>query len=488
MPDGRAAGRATVSDRDEAQRRAHETMRRLQHEVRTPISQIIGYSELLEEELEDREQQDLAPDLHRIRDAAQRLLDLVDGRLREEEDPGAPPLPPAEPGAAAALPPAQDGATAPARILVIDGDASSRDLVVRRLERAGFGVAAARDGLDGLRRIESEQPDLVLLEILLPGMNGLEVLERVRRTRSRAELPVILATALQDGRDVAEGLERGANDYVTKPLDFPAVIARVRKELEAQRTARQVATLAQQLEFRSAFIRQALGRDVADDLLVEMSERPDAEALGAQRRPVATLVADVRGTRERARTLALAQHVAVLRGALGALARVAGQYGGLVTDATGDSLAVVFGLPVADADDAARAAACAVAMQLAMDDVNEAGARVQLPPVEIGVGVASGEVVLIGIGSGEQLRFEALGEPFVVARRLEEAAGPGEVWVCPETRRRAGDRLRGDRERELDGPTNGVPGRALRLLGVGGAQLVSLRRLPGGNAGAGPGS
>ena len=82
-----------MAQRDEALRRARETMRRLQHEVRTPISQIIGYSELLEEELEDRGAADLVDDLRKIRDAARRLLDLADGKLRDEQDPGAPVLP-----------------------------------------------------------------------------------------------------------------------------------------------------------------------------------------------------------------------------------------------------------------------------------------------------------------------------------------------------------------------------------------------------------
>ena len=82
-----------MSDRDEALRRAQQAMRRLQHEVRTPIGQIIGYAELLGEELEERGAEDLAPDLEKIRTAAQRLLDLADGKLREEHDPGAPVLP-----------------------------------------------------------------------------------------------------------------------------------------------------------------------------------------------------------------------------------------------------------------------------------------------------------------------------------------------------------------------------------------------------------
>jgi CheY-like chemotaxis protein len=216
-----------MTDRDEALRRARETMRRLQHEVRTPISQIMGYAELLEEELDDRGVGDLAGDLQKIRDAASRLLDLADGRLRDERDPGAPELP--EPEAASARPDAEhDGGTpaassdGPARILVVDDDASDRELLARRLERHGFRVSTARDGIDALRQIDARGCDLVLLEVMLSGMGGLEVVERVRRHHSRAELPIVLATALDDSEDAVEGLTRGANDYVTKPFDFPS--------------------------------------------------------------------------------------------------------------------------------------------------------------------------------------------------------------------------------------------------------------------------
>ena len=100
-----------MSDSD-ALSKARQTMRRFQHEVRTPLGQIIGYSELLEEELEDRGQQDLAPDLQRIRNAAKRLLDLVDGKLRSEQAVGAPALPEEESTDAGATPPADAPAVA----------------------------------------------------------------------------------------------------------------------------------------------------------------------------------------------------------------------------------------------------------------------------------------------------------------------------------------------------------------------------------------
>jgi class 3 adenylate cyclase len=472
-----------MSTQDDAHRKAQETMRRLQHEVRTPISQIVGYSELLEEELEDRGQEDLAPDLQRIRHAAQRLLDLVDGKLRSSQDPGAPPLPEAD--SPVSPTPEEEDSPGPeasggegARILVVDGDANQRELLARRFQRYGFAVETARDGVEAMRCIESDQPDLVMLEVLLPGMNGLEVLERARRKWSRAELPVILATALETSDDVIEGLKRGANDYVTKPFDFPVVIARARTQLEVHRTARQLAGLAQQLEFRSAFIRQALGRDVSDDLLVEMAERPGALELGAERRRAVAVVADVRGARQLASELPPADLSAVLSNVLGGLGEVVAHYEGTIDAVNGDSLVALFGLPLPRDDDLERAVACAVALQLEMDEINARAVRAKLPSVAIGVGVASGEVVVVGFGSGDQLRYKAVGEPLVQATGIEAAAEGGEVWICDGTHRALGELLQVDRVREVALPPARAPVPVHRVLGVGGAQLISLRSVP----------
>jgi len=471
-----------MSEHDEALSKAQQTMRRLQHEVRTPISQIMGYAELLEEELEDRGEQDLAPDLRKIRSAAQRLLDLADGKLREEKDPGAPALPseapPPPPEAERAADADEAVADEAPRILVVDDDPNDRELLARRLERHGFAVEEAQDGIDALRRIEAGEPDLVLLEVLMAHMSGLEVLERVRRKRSRSELPIILATALDDSADAVEGLERGANDYVTKPFDLPVVIARVRSQLEAHRTARQVAGLARQLEFRSAFIREALGRDVSDELLVEMAEHPDALDLGRERRRVVALVADVRGSRERAAMLAPAQQTAVLKNVLDGLAEVVAHYEGLIDAVSGDSLVALFGLPLPREDDTERAVACAVALQLEMDEINERTRRAQLPAVEIGVGVASGEVVVLGLGAGEQVKYKALGEPLPCAARIESLARGGEVWICARTRDALDGIVQVDREQPVAAAGEGDTLRAHRVLGVSGAQLISLRALP----------
>jgi adenylate cyclase len=487
-----------VSD-PEALERAQQTMRRFQHEVRTPLGQIIGYSELLQEELEDRGQDDLAPDLQRIRNAAQRLLDLVDGKLQSEQPVGAPVLPPREPSVDEAEASGAEasgssegqtdvavdaaGGSAPdsqsevneetARILVVDDDPQNRDVLTRRLERYGFEVESAQDGIEMLRRVDAEDFDLVLLDVMMPGMNGLEALERVRRTRSMSELPVILATALAETEDAVEGLGRGANDYVTKPFDFPMLIARVRTQLAVSRSVRKVAALARQLEFRNSFIREALGREISPDLLVEMAETPGALDLGDEQRTITAVVVDIQGSRRLAESLSPGQYVSLLRNTLSGLAAVVDHYGGTVDSIVGDSLTAVFGLPDATDRDAGQAAACALALQLEMQAVNERNAAAQLPGVQIGVGVATGEVVVGGFGSGDDLRFKAIGEPFLKAARIESGAEGGEVWICDVTRDALAELAEVDREKVSDDQ------RVHRLLGVGGEWLMSLRAVPG---------
>ena len=484
--------------------RARQTMRRFQHEVRTPLGQIIGYAELLEEELEDRGAEDLSPDLQRIRSAAQRLLDLVDGRLRDEDPAGAAPALDAEPESPtdAATPATSEGgglseavelsaagavsasssegsvdaaASAggePELILVVDDDPQNRDLLARRLERQGFEVETARSGVEALRRIEELDPHLVMLDVLMPGMNGLEVLERLRRTRSMAELPVIMATALRETDDAIEGLQRGANDYVTKPFDFPMVMARIRTQLDACRAGRRIKALARQLEFRNSFIREALGREVPAELLVELAETPAAAELAHELRRVTILTVDVQGSRRLARALSPGSYVTLLRQTLGALAATVVERGGSVDAMVGDSVVATFGLPDPGEEDTARGAACALALQQAVPEINARNAAANLPPISLGVGVATGEVAVSGFGSGSEMRFKAIGEPFLQSSRIESRAGSGEVWICDDTRARLGDLAK-------TYITDTVVAQPVhRLLGVGGAWLMSMRAVP----------
>lgn len=124
------------------------------------------------------------------------------------------------------------------RLLIVDDNEANRDMLSRRLARRGHVVTVAENGTQALERIGSDDFDLVLLDVMMPDVDGFEVLERVRRTKSAAELPVIMATARDHSEDVVRALELGANDYVAKPLDFPVVLARVQTQLSLQRARR----------------------------------------------------------------------------------------------------------------------------------------------------------------------------------------------------------------------------------------------------------
>jgi sigma-B regulation protein RsbU (phosphoserine phosphatase) len=122
------------------------------------------------------------------------------------------------------------------RLLVVDDNVENRDLLHRRLSRRGYRVETAEDGEGALQAVAEGGFDLVLLDILMPGMNGLEVLERIRRDHAAGDLPVVMVTALSESEDVVTALELGANDYITKPIDFPVVRARVETQLSLKRS------------------------------------------------------------------------------------------------------------------------------------------------------------------------------------------------------------------------------------------------------------
>jgi diguanylate cyclase (GGDEF)-like protein/PAS domain S-box-containing protein len=124
-----------------------------------------------------------------------------------------------------------ESAARPGTVLVVDDNDDNRDVLSRRLRQKGFVVAVAESGPDALACIEHDGYDLVLLDVEMPGMSGLEVLTTVRARHSQAQLPVIMVTARSQGTDIVEALSLGANDYVTKPIDFPVALARIRTQI-----------------------------------------------------------------------------------------------------------------------------------------------------------------------------------------------------------------------------------------------------------------
>ncbi len=149
------------------------------------------------------------------------------------------------------------GANAFSDILVVDDDEMNRDVLDRRLRRAGHRVVLSCDGPEALRRLGEGSFDLVVLDVMMPGMSGLEVLKTIRDTRGSHELPVIMATARGQSEDVVEALRLGANDYVTKPLDWPVALARIEGALLLKRLIDQARRLERELVMRNELLERA---------------------------------------------------------------------------------------------------------------------------------------------------------------------------------------------------------------------------------------
>src|SRR3954451_18222424 len=169
-------------------------------------------------------------------------------------------------------------------LLVVDDNELNRDALARLLQRQGYSGVVAKNGQQALEALGEQGVDLVLLDVTMPGLSGLEVLKVIRRMDSALALPVIMVTAKSQSADVVEALELGANDYVTKPLDFPVVLARIRTQLSLKRAVGQVTELEQRLDARNrelqalssrlASANEQAGRDLEAAALVQKASLP----------------------------------------------------------------------------------------------------------------------------------------------------------------------------------------------------------------------
>lgn len=322
-------------------------------------------------------------------------------------------------------------------VLVVDDNDLNREVLARFFDMRGYAVIGAEDGRQALEIVETHAIDLVLLDWMMPEMSGLDVLKEMRQRRSPSELPVIMVTAKDQTEDVVAALKIGANDYIVKPLDFDVVFARAETQLALKRAMGEIKHLALELEKRNRFIKHTFGRYLSDEVVSSILETPEGLQLGGEKRTVTLLMSDLRGFTALAERLTPEQVVRLLNNYLGGMADVITRYQGTIDEFIGDAIMALFGAPADREDDAERAAACAVAMQIAMAGVNEKNRRDGLPEVEMGVAVNTGEVIVGNIGSETRAKYGVVGTNVNLTSRIQAFTLGGQVLISDATLRAA---------------------------------------------------
>ncbi len=329
----------------------------------------------------------------------------------------------------------------PAKILVVDDTPQNVKLLADLLTAKGYAVITARSGAEALAKVEAERPDLVLLDVVMPEMSGYDVCRKIRENPATGILPVVMVTALDPAQERIKGLEAGADDFLTKPINQPELLARVRSLLRIKQLYDTVQAQAGQLtEWNRTLegrVRDQVGQlerlsrlkrffspQLAELIVAGGADDP----LRTHRRDVTVVFLDLRGFTAFAETAEPEEVMGVLR-------EYHAEMGGLILDHegtlerfAGDGMMVFFNDPVPVPDAAERAVRMAIAMRERVTELS-AKWRKRGYELDLGVGIAQGYATIGAIGFEGRWDYGAVGTVTNLAARLCGEARPGQILI-----------------------------------------------------------
>jgi class 3 adenylate cyclase len=291
----------------------------------------------------------------------------------------------------------------PPKILIVDDEPFNVDYLEQELEDLNYDTLSAGDGQEALEKVQAESPDLVLLDIMMPVMDGFAVLARMKADPKLRDIPVIVISAMNDLQSVVKGIEQGAEDYLPKPFEPVLLHARISSSLEKKRLR----------DEHRRLIRTFAEKDVAEELMSK------GFSLGGRHTDITSMFTDIRNfttiteANDPADVIDLInQYYAIVIGTVQA-------YGGNANQMQGDGLMSFFGAPVYHADHAQRAVNSAVEICKKLARFNNEQVKTGGLPIQIGIGIATGRVVAGYAGTQSRATYICVGDPVNLSARLE---------------------------------------------------------------------
>jgi len=324
-----------------------------------------------------------------------------------------------------------------ARILVVDDQRANVEMMAGVLKARGYSVYAAYDGQQALDQVREIRPDLVVSDILMPGIDGYDLCRRLRGAPETALLPIVLVTSLDAQGERIKGLESGADDFLSKPVNWEELFARVRsllrvkalqdelKDLNAK-LAERVSDQVRQLE-RLSRLKRFFSRPVAEAIVAG-----GEELLEPHRREITAVFLDLRGFTAFTDRADPDEVMDLLRAYHATLGRTVDEYGGTLEHFAGDGIMIFFSDPLPIDRPAERAVRMALALQDAFTPISEAWAKLG-HEVGLGIGIAQGEATLGVIGFEQRWEYAAIGNVPNLAARLCGHARAGEIILDAQT-------------------------------------------------------
>jgi class 3 adenylate cyclase len=421
----------------------------IRHDLRTPINAIIGYGEMLLEDIDAESHQTVCANLQKIITAARRLLTLI-GDLtyllkseperkeqKKEQKPEAFPVPTLMDEVVRTMRTVEhqvDLAIQDASLLVVDDKEDNRDLLSRRLDRQGFRVAVAESGLQALQMTQYQSYDLILLDIIMPEMDGYQVLAALKADEMLRHIPVIMISALDEIDSVVRCIEMGAEDYLQKPFNQVILKAKISASLERKRLR----------DREHAFIKKLQAeQEKSEKLLLNILPKPIADRLKKGARTIAdhfpdvtVLFSDLVGFTKLSTHITASELVEKLNEIFLAFDMLAESHGLEKIKTIGDAYMLVGGLPMPRADHVEAVADMAIDMVKAIKRLNIGNNN----NFQIRVGIHTGPVVAGVIGKNK-FNYDLWGDTVNTASRMESQGISGSIQISETTYQRIKDKF-----------------------------------------------